>query len=79
VTCRAEFVIEPFVPGDPGAHVRAGIAAVEATGLRVTMGPFGSTVEGTTAEVARAMTALLERALAAGADRVLVTVSVDRA
>ncbi|CAB5060059.1 unannotated protein [freshwater metagenome] len=37
-----EFTIEPFVEGDPGAHVTAAVAAVEAHGIAVDFGPFGS-------------------------------------
>lgn len=37
-----EFTIEPFVGGSPGAHVTAAVAAVEAHGISVDFGPFGS-------------------------------------
>jgi len=37
-----EFTIEPFVAGAPGAHVTAAVAAVEAHGVSVDFGPFGS-------------------------------------
>ena len=37
-----EFTIEPFVEGSPGAHVTAAVAAVEAHGIVVDFGPFGS-------------------------------------
>ena len=37
-----EFTIEPFVEGDPGVHVTAAVAAVEAHGVAVDFGPFGS-------------------------------------
>lgn len=37
-----EFTIEPFVEGDPGKHVTAAVAAVEAHGIAVDFGPFGS-------------------------------------
>jgi uncharacterized protein YqgV (UPF0045/DUF77 family) len=37
-----EFTIEPFVEGDPGPHVTAAVAAVEAHGIAVDFGPFGS-------------------------------------
>lgn len=39
---RVEFTIEPFVEGQPGAHVTAPIAALEALGVDVEIGPFGS-------------------------------------
>jgi len=37
-----EFTIEPFVEGDPGKHVTKAVAAVEAHGIAVDFGPFGS-------------------------------------
>ena len=37
-----EFTIEPFVDGQPGAHVTAAIAAAEAIGATVEVGPFGT-------------------------------------
>lgn len=37
-----EFTIEPFVEGDPGPHVTSAVAAVEAHGIAVDFGPFGS-------------------------------------
>ena len=39
-----EFTIEPFTDGAPGAHVTRAIEAVEALGISVEIGPFGSTV-----------------------------------
>lgn len=39
---NVEFTIEPFVEGDPGVHVTAAVAAVEAHGITVDFGPFGS-------------------------------------
>jgi uncharacterized protein YqgV (UPF0045/DUF77 family) len=40
---RLEFTVEPFVEGSPGPHVRAAVAAIEALGVVVEFGPFGST------------------------------------
>lgn len=72
--CRVEFVIEPFNDGQPGPHVTAGISAIEAKGLTVTMGPFGSTVEGDTKTVADAIASMVDAAVSDGAARVLVEV-----
>jgi uncharacterized protein YqgV (UPF0045/DUF77 family) len=66
----AEFTIEPFVDGSPGAHVLAGLDAVRAAGLDPTIGPFGSSVTGELATVSAAIARLLEAATAAGATRV---------
>ncbi len=77
-TCTVDFVIEPFVEGSPGPHVVAGIAAMEAMGLEVTMGPFGSTVTGTVETVSEAIKAMAEAAVKDGAHRVLVEMVIDR-
>lgn len=70
----AEFLIEPFTEGEIGAHVKAGIDAVEATGCIVEMGPFGNTVSGERGEVGRALADMVDAAMDAGAERVSVTV-----
>lgn len=66
----AEFTIEPFVEGAPGAHVRAGLEAVRAVGLEPEIGPFGSTITGELDQVSAAITALIGATTAAGATRV---------
>ena len=37
-----EFTIEPFHEGNPGPHVTAAVGAIEALGIEVEFGPFGS-------------------------------------
>ncbi len=76
--CTVDFVIEPFVEGEPGPHVLAGIRAMEARGLEVTMGPFGSTVVGDVATVSDAIKAMVDAAVRDGARRVLVEMVIDR-
>jgi uncharacterized protein YqgV (UPF0045/DUF77 family) len=76
--CTAEFVIEPFTDGDPGPHVRAGIDAIEAKGLVVSMGPFGSSVDGEIQAIAPAIDAMVRAAISDGADRVLVEITNHR-
>jgi uncharacterized protein YqgV (UPF0045/DUF77 family) len=73
--CTVEFVIEPFSDGNPGVHVRAGIEAMEARGLTVSMGPFGSSVEGDIENLTPAIEAMVQAAISDGADRVLVEVT----
>jgi len=68
-TARAEFLIEPFVEGGPGPHVRAAIDVIAESGLQWEMGPFGTTVEGATEQVMAAVASAVEAALAAGATR----------
>lgn len=76
-TCRVEFVIEPFTEGGPGSHVQAGIAAIEALGLTVVMGPFGSVVEGSPEVVSDAISSMVRSAIADGANRILVEVTTS--
>src|SRR5262245_23698747 len=39
---RVEFTVEPFVEGNPGRHVTEPLAALQALGIDVEFGPFGS-------------------------------------
>ncbi len=66
----AEFTIEPFVEGDPGAHVHAGLDALRAAGLEPEMEAFGSSVSGELDVVSAAVQAMLHAATAAGATQV---------
>jgi uncharacterized protein YqgV (UPF0045/DUF77 family) len=71
-----EFTIEPFVEGDPGPHVDAGIDAVRATGVDVEVGPFGTTATGEGDAVVDAIAALCREATAAGAERISLQLTV---
>lgn len=71
---RAEFTVEPFVEGQPGPHVRAAVAAVEALGFTVEFGPFASEFSGTDDLVTEAIAALVREAYAHGATRVAIQV-----
>ena len=70
MTLRVEFTVEPFVAGEPGAHVHAAIEAAARHGLAVEFGPFGSSGEGADDVVLAAVDAATRAALAAGASRV---------
>jgi uncharacterized protein YqgV (UPF0045/DUF77 family) len=70
----AEFTIEPFDEGRPGPHVVKAIEAVEASGAEVSVGPFGTKVEGNRDEIVRAVGAALDASLSEGASHVTVTV-----
>ena len=72
--CVAEFTIEPFDEGQPGLHVTAAIAAAEASGASVTVGPFGTTVDGSPEQIVAAVAGALEAGLAHGASHVSVSV-----
>ncbi|MCX6527930.1 MAG: hypothetical protein NTU52_08095 [Actinobacteria bacterium] len=69
-----EFTIEPFVEGAPGEHVTAAVAAVEAMGISVDFGPFGSTFVTTLETVGAAVGELTKVAYASGATHVSVHV-----
>lgn len=71
-TCSAEFLVEPFEIGNPGPHVMAAVAAVQALGFDPIVGPFGTTIEGSSERVITAVKELLDAATAAGASRVSV-------
>lgn len=73
---HSEFTVEPFVEGAPGPHVTAAIDAIEASGLRFEMGPFGTSVEGAADDVLDALANALRAAVAAGASTVSVQVTV---
>ena len=73
---RLEVTIEPFVEGDPGPHVLAAHEAAAGSGLSVEVGPFGSAIEGPTADVLAVVQQLVERPLDHGASR--LTLQVER-
>ena len=68
-----EFTIEPFVEGQPGPHVLQAIAAVEALGATVEIGPFGSSCTVQVDLGAQAAGAVIAAAFAHGATHVLLT------
>lgn len=72
-----EFTIEPFVEGRPGPHVTAAIAAAEARGLTVEVGPFGSAFSVELAAVGGVVGDVTEAALTNGASHVSVHVARD--
>jgi uncharacterized protein YqgV (UPF0045/DUF77 family) len=65
-----EFTIEPFREGNPGPHVTAAIAAVEAFGVEVEFGPFGSSCTVQQSQVAEVSGAIVAAAFANGASHV---------
>ncbi len=73
---QLEFTVEPFIAGEPGAHVLAAVTAAEALGVRVEMGPFGTSATVAIEQVGAACAAVVDAALVAGASR--VSVSVER-
>ena len=73
---RVEFTVEPFEVGALGPHVRAALAAAEALGGPVDVGPFASSVDVPQAGAAQLVHDVVQAALANGATRVAVQVEV---
>jgi uncharacterized protein YqgV (UPF0045/DUF77 family) len=71
---RVEFTIEPFVEGQPGRHVTAAVEAVEARGVTVEFGPFGSECLTPTAQTPEIVAEILRLAFANGATHVHIDV-----
>ena len=65
-----EFTIEPFREGNPGLHVTAAIDAVEALGVEVEFGPFGSSCTVTQAQLTEVSGIIVGQAFANGATHV---------
>lgn len=72
-----EFTIEPFVEGRPGPHVTEPIAAVEAFGCAVDVGPFGSSCEVDHEHLGAVLGAISREAFAHGATHVSLHVSAS--
>jgi uncharacterized protein YqgV (UPF0045/DUF77 family) len=71
----AEFTIEPFDEGSPGPHVVKAIDAARGSGAKVSVGPFGTRVQGNKDEIVSAVAAALDVSLSEGASHVTVTVT----
>jgi uncharacterized protein YqgV (UPF0045/DUF77 family) len=77
VRVRAEFTTEPFQGGgEPPAHVAAAAQPLEYAGLSPDLGPLGTAVDGSAAEVLPAIARAMEAAFASGATR--FTLQVER-
>lgn len=70
---KVEFTIEPFVEGEPPARVTLAVAAIEATGVVVEIGVFGSSFTATEEQIGPAVAALVQTAHANGATHVTIT------
>ena len=73
-----EFTIEPFVEGQPGLHVRAAVDAVEALGVDVEFGPFGSSCHAPGETMSVVVGAIVQHAFANGATHVSMHVSAGK-
>ena len=72
---EVEFIVEPFVDGQPGAHVRAAVDAATAAGAEVDFGPFGSTGRATAESMPDIVAAITRAAFANGATHVTLHVA----
>ena len=78
VAIIGEILVEPFVPGNPGTHVRAAWQAAETAGATLEVGPFGTVVRAATPDaVFRSLDAALRAAVEHGATRVSTQVVQD--
>ncbi len=76
---RAEFLIEPFVEGSPGPHVKAALEACRSAGFEPDVGPFATTIDGSFEAVADAVDQLVRAAQESGATAVQVRVGEPEA
>jgi len=74
-----EFLVEPFVEGEPGAHVSAAINAMTSRDLEVELGAFASTTSGPLDVVGPAIGAMVIDAIRAGATTINLQVAGDTA
>ena len=74
----AEFIVEPFVLGEPGPHVISALDAARAAGATLEFGPFGTLVRGDSdAIVLAAVDAAIRAAISGGATRVSVQITTE--
>jgi len=71
---QLEFLVEPFVEGHPGPHVRAAVEAAEAAGAEVEFGPFGSTCRAESALMPAIVAAVTSAAMSHGATHISLQV-----
>lgn len=70
-----EFLVEPFVEGDPGDHVMAAVKAFTSRDLEVDFGPFSSVATGPLDELGDAISAMVTDAMGAGATTINLQVA----
>lgn len=67
-----EFTIEPFIEGALGAHVTEAISAIEALGVSVEIGPFGSCLTVDADMAVQVVSVLVGTAYANGATHITI-------
>jgi hypothetical protein len=73
---KVEFTIEPFEMGEAPERVTLSVAAVEALGIPVEIGVFGSAFTAEASQVGAAVSVLLATAYAHGATHVTIDTEV---
>ena len=73
---KVEFTIEPFEMGEAPERVTRAVAAVEALGISVEIGVFGSSFTASESQVGSAVSALLAAAYSLGATHVTIDTQV---
>ena len=71
----AEFLVAPFVEGEPGPHVTRAVDAFDRRGLVVDLGPFASSVVGDLDAMADAIADMVRAAMAGGATSIQLRVA----
>ncbi len=71
----AEFLVEPFVEGNPGPHVTAAVDAFTDRDLVVDLGPFASSVQGRLDLVTDGIAEMVRAAMTNGATSVRLQVA----
>jgi uncharacterized protein YqgV (UPF0045/DUF77 family) len=75
---RAEFTTEPFEgEGDPPAHALAARDCLLTAGLDPDFGPLGTAISGDREQLLPALAEVLDKALAAGANRITLQVTAE--
>lgn len=73
---KVEFTIEPFETGEPPERVTRAVAAVEALGIPVEIGVFGSSFVAPAEQVGPALNALVAVAYDNGATHITIDTEV---
>lgn len=71
---KVEFTIEPWVDGDPPERVNLCVAAIEALGATVEVGPFGTSFVASVDIASAAVAAVVTTAYANGATHVSIDI-----
>lgn len=71
---KVEFTIEPWVDGDPPERVNLCVAAIQARGVEVEVGPFGTAFVASSDVASSALAEVVSIAYANGATHVSIDV-----